>query len=331
MASAGWRFSATPTARTANSWKPELAGLDNVTIYTFLLPFQGEAKPIAIWCAADRASSLAAPDARWRRRACSLKTTACDHPIGRNLALARQLGVQGTPTLIWADGTRSEGFVGRAVIEARLAVFTNFAQVARGETAMKTLDLRLGAVCLLLPLAACMNMSGLGGDSKYACKAPDGVACDSVSGTYANALHNNLPSQQAQTIARRQKEASEENPPNRLARPISSATANASDMAVTPSPLRTQARILRLWIKPWEDADGDLYDQGYVYVQVDNGQWQIDHVQRQIRDRLCAAEGRHPSRPLRHRPPNPAPVHRRPCRCCNGPPLSGPNAIRPAQ
>ena len=149
---------------------------------------------------------------------------------------------------------------------------------------MKALVLRMGAVCLLLPLAACMNMSGLGGDSKYACKAPDGVACDSVSGTYANALHNNLPSQQAQRSARRQKETSEENATPTLGRPISSATANLSGMAVTPSPLRTQARILRLWIKSWEDADGDLYDQGYVYVQVDNGQWQIDHVQRQIRD-----------------------------------------------
>jgi len=149
---------------------------------------------------------------------------------------------------------------------------------------MKTLVLRMGVVCLLLPLGACMNMSGLGGDSKYACKAPDGVACDSVSGTYANALHNNLPSQQAQRSARRQNEASEESPSNMVGHAISSATANVSGMAVTPSPLRTQTRILRLWIKPWEDADGDLYDQGYVYVQVDNGQWQIDHVQRQIRD-----------------------------------------------
>lgn len=149
---------------------------------------------------------------------------------------------------------------------------------------MKTLVLRMVAVCLFLPLAACMNMSGLGGDSKYACKAPDGVACDSVSGTYANALHNNLPSQQAQRFARRQKELSEEIPTPTLGRTTSSAAANASGMAVTPAPLRTQARILRLWIKPWEDADGDLYDQGYVYVQVDNGQWQIDHVQRQIRD-----------------------------------------------
>ena len=149
---------------------------------------------------------------------------------------------------------------------------------------MKTLVLRIVGLCLLLPLGACMNMSGLGGDSKYACKAPEGVACDSVSGTYANAVHNNLPSQRAKRSAAPRTEASEANPPkSALPAPSSVATGDA-DTAVTPSPLRSQARLLRLWIKPWEDADGDLYDQGYVYVQVDNGQWLIDHVQRQIRD-----------------------------------------------
>ena len=45
---------------------------------------------------------------------------ACDHPIERNFALARRLGVQGTPTLVWADGSRTEGYVERSVIEARL-------------------------------------------------------------------------------------------------------------------------------------------------------------------------------------------------------------------
>ena len=45
----------------------------------------------------------------------------CDHPIARNLDLARLLGVQGTPPLVWADGTRTEGFVGRTVLKARLA------------------------------------------------------------------------------------------------------------------------------------------------------------------------------------------------------------------
>ncbi|MBK8890831.1 MAG: type IV conjugative transfer system lipoprotein TraV [Dechloromonas sp.] len=193
---------------------------------------------------------------------------------------------------------------------------------------MKTLILRLGAVCLLLPLAACMNMSGLGGDSKYACKAPDGVACDSVSGTYANALHNNLPSQQAQRSARRQKETSEENATPTLGRPISSATANLSGMAVTPSPLRTQARILRLWIKPWEDADGDLYDQGYVYVQVDNGQWQIDHVQRQIRD--LYAPLKLPPKPATEAATEPGASTPSPLPMLQRPPLSGAGA-NPAQ
>lgn len=109
-----------PNCPYCKQLEPELAGLDNVTLYTFLVPFQGDAKPIAIWCAGDRAAA-------WQRLMLhgddsALKTdAACDHPIARNLALAHQLGVQGTPTLIWADGSRTEGFVGRAVLEARLA------------------------------------------------------------------------------------------------------------------------------------------------------------------------------------------------------------------
>jgi thiol:disulfide interchange protein DsbC len=109
-----------PNCPYCKQLEAELASLDNITIYTFLLPFLGETKPIAVWCATDRAAA-------WRHLMLdgddSLLDTgaACDHPIGRNLALARQLGVQGTPILIWADGTRSEGFVGRAMIESRLS------------------------------------------------------------------------------------------------------------------------------------------------------------------------------------------------------------------
>ena len=146
---------------------------------------------------------------------------------------------------------------------------------------MKSLVPRLGVLSLLLALGACMNMSGLGGDSKYACKAPDGVACDSVSGTYANAVHNKLPSQQRQRSASTQQEESKGKQPTE---PVRAASSVAAGDTAAPSTLRSQARVLRLWIKPWEDADGDLYDQGYVYVQVDNGQWLIDHVQGQIRD-----------------------------------------------
>lgn len=98
----------------------ELTGLDDVTIHTFLVPFQGLERPVAIWCARDRGQA-------WRRAMLQgdapLPDPAarCEHPVERNAALARRLGVLGTPTLLWADGTRTEGHVARAVIEERLA------------------------------------------------------------------------------------------------------------------------------------------------------------------------------------------------------------------
>ena len=46
--------------------------------------------------------------------------STCDHPLDRNLALAHRLGVQGTPTLVWADGSRTDGYADRTVLEARL-------------------------------------------------------------------------------------------------------------------------------------------------------------------------------------------------------------------
>ncbi len=144
----------------------------------------------------------------------------------------------------------------------------------------------LSGLCLALPftLVGCMSMSGLSGSSDYGCKAPEGVTCDSVSGTYANAVHNNLPSQRARRPATAN--PSEGAAPMRGAS-ISASAASAAAMAepvASPSPLRSSARVLRLWFKPWEDADRDLYDQGYVYVQIDAGQWLVDHAQRQIRD-----------------------------------------------
>ena len=128
-------------------------------------------------------------------------------------------------------------------------------------------------------LAGCMSLSGLSGNSSYACKAPDGVTCQSVSGTYANAVANNLPAQRARATPAAAPD---------LAPPASAASSptarNAPPDAAQVLPLRSAPRILRLWFKPWEDADRDLYDQGYVYVQVDGGRWLVEHAQRTIRE-----------------------------------------------
>jgi conjugal transfer pilus assembly protein TraV len=128
-------------------------------------------------------------------------------------------------------------------------------------------------------LAGCMSLSGLSGNSSYACKAPDGVTCQSVSGTYANAIANSLPAQRARATPT----ATPASAPPSLA--ASEPTVrNGSADAAQVLPLRSAPRILRLWFKPWEDADRDLYDQGYVYVQVDGGRWLVDHAQRAIRE-----------------------------------------------
>ncbi len=142
---------------------------------------------------------------------------------------------------------------------------------------------RTGAIGVVAALGGCMNMSGLSGSSSYSCKAPEGVTCDSVSGTYANAVRNNLPSQRSRAAASPSPDgAASAAAPGPAGSPVAPAALSAAPALTMP--LRSSARILRLWFKPWEDADRDLYDQGYVYVQIDSGQWLIEHARRQIRE-----------------------------------------------
>ncbi len=127
----------------------------------------------------------------------------------------------------------------------------------------------------ILALGGCTSLTGFGGSATYACQPPEGVTCNSVSGVYANAVRGNLPSQQR--VAAPVPAPSNGSVPPKGRAPASSSAADLDE-------LRSRPRILRLWFKPWEDADNDLYDQGYVYVQVDAGRWRVDHVQARIRD-----------------------------------------------
>jgi conjugal transfer pilus assembly protein TraV len=143
--------------------------------------------------------------------------------------------------------------------------------------------LQAAVVTVGVALSGCGNLTGLDGTSSYACKAPDGVHCESVSGTYYNALQSNLPSQ-------RKLPSSESSPsappasllPRRPAVNTSASTQTAAPLEA-PAALRSNPRVLRLWIKPWEDADHDLNGESMVYVQVDEGRWLLEHIQEQAR------------------------------------------------
>ena len=138
----------------------------------------------------------------------------------------------------------------------------------------------------VLALAGCASMAGVGGSAEFGCKAPVGVKCDSVSGTYYNALQQNLPSQQKSGAAAPDASAvptvMDKFTGKRVAPAKDAAFVNTSVTAFgaareAGAPLRSAARVLRLWIKPWEDSDGDLHSQSYVYVPIDAGRWLIDH------------------------------------------------------
>ena len=45
----------------------------------------------------------------------------CKNPLEQNVALGRDLGINGTPTIVFADGTRSAGAMPVPAIEQRLA------------------------------------------------------------------------------------------------------------------------------------------------------------------------------------------------------------------
>jgi conjugal transfer pilus assembly protein TraV len=138
-------------------------------------------------------------------------------------------------------------------------------------------------------LGACANITGLDGGSSYACKAPEGVKCDSVSGTYHNALKNNLPTQRRAPMGGQLQPPAAPSPAGvRNVPAILDTAARTTPSDGTPgyvaAPLRAAPRILRLWIKSWEDADRDLNGESLVYVQIDSGRWLVDHVQRQARE-----------------------------------------------
>ena len=130
------------------------------------------------------------------------------------------------------------------------------------------------AVIFAIGLSGCAgSLTGLEGESKFACKAPDGVTCSSLSGIYANAVANNLPA------LRKERNGDQPSPTQLKEGTITGQVATAGD------PLRVQPKVLRVWIAPWEDTDGDLHDQSYLYVVANPGRWAIEHSQRQIVDR----------------------------------------------
>jgi len=98
-----------------------LQQLDNVTIYTYLIPIlspDSAQKSKQIWCSADPQKTYI--DWMINGVAPSGKSD-CTTPLDKNMAFAKTYGITGTPTLFFTDGSRFPGAVQIADIEKKLS------------------------------------------------------------------------------------------------------------------------------------------------------------------------------------------------------------------
>ena len=100
----------------------ELQKLDNLTVYTFMVPVISEDSPAKIrdiWCAPDRVTA-------WRQWMLDNVSPPramgqCEAPLKANLQAYDHFQVHGTPGIFFEDGSRSPGLLPAAEIEQRLS------------------------------------------------------------------------------------------------------------------------------------------------------------------------------------------------------------------
>lgn len=111
-----------PNCGYCKRFERELQKVNNITIHLFLYPILGPdstEKSKTIWCAKDRAKV-------WTDYMVADKPlpsgNGCDtNALARNIEFGRKHRINGTPALIYADGTRVPGAAEAAQVEKQLA------------------------------------------------------------------------------------------------------------------------------------------------------------------------------------------------------------------
>ena len=110
-----------PNCGYCKRFERDMQKVDNVTVDLFLYPIlspDSVERSRNIWCAKDRAAA-------WQDHMVRDKNNppaTCDADVlQRNLALGKKYRITGTPTLVFADGSRVPGAIPAQEVEKRLA------------------------------------------------------------------------------------------------------------------------------------------------------------------------------------------------------------------
>lgn len=110
-----------PNCGYCKRFERTLQELKDVTVYTFLIPILGsdsKDKSRNIWCAKDNADAWLG----WMLKNKEPAAASCDEgPIERNLAFARKYQINGTPAVLFEDGSRVPGVLPLESLVERMA------------------------------------------------------------------------------------------------------------------------------------------------------------------------------------------------------------------
>lgn len=159
---------------------------------------------------------------------------------------------------------------------------------------MKRLSLIVSAVSAALLLSGCGSLTGFSNaKTDFACAdLSGGPSCRNISQVY----EENNPTTQVVLAASEEEFVQPFFEPNQpkesigaKAEPSSAPAPKESDVSavertsdfvtiVPARPWRKPDTVLRVWLAPFHDKLGDLHDQRYLYVRLENGGWTTDSV-----------------------------------------------------
>lgn len=103
---------------------------------------------------------------------------------------------------------------------------------------------RILAALAAAAAAGCAQDQG----STLSCPGPDATGCDPLSTVFERTAGS--PAKEAEPVVVRR-------------------------MAAPSEPRLDPPRLLRVWIAPWRDADGDLHDQQHVHIVLEEAAWSL--------------------------------------------------------
>lgn len=131
----------------------------------------------------------------------------------------------------------------------------------------------------LAVLSGCSSLNI--GSNEYACPGmPNGVQCMSARDVYAatNDGKTPRPMNPDEVETKEKGDKLDQDPASVSENSVSDEVLNtyvAPRLPNKPVPIRTPAQVMRIWVAPWEDTNGDLIVTGYIYTEIESRRWVI--------------------------------------------------------